>query len=265
MIEFTSAQLYGWLAAFLWPFFRILALIGTAPLFGESTIPRRAKIALSALIAMVVSPTIAQLPVVPVYSFGGLMFILNEVGIGLATGFVMRLVFATVQQAGEIIGLQMGLSFASFFDRAAGGQTMVLSRFLNLIAVLLFLALDGHLLMLGALVDSFNSLPIGGNPGGTPLSAGGAMAVARAGGMVFASGLLLALPMIAALLILNLAMGILNRASPQLSIFAVGFPVTLSGGLLVLMLVMPQMGSYMQHMIEAGLEAVGTVLGQFGR
>lgn len=265
MIEFTSAQLYGWLAAFLWPFFRILALIGTAPLFGESTIPRRAKIALSALIAMVVSPTIAELPVVPVYSFGGLMIILNEVGIGLATGFVMRLVFATVQQAGEIIGLQMGLSFASFFDRAAGGQTMVLSRFLNLIAVLLFLALDGHLLMLGALVDSFNSLPIGRNPGGTPLSAGGAMAVARAGGMVFASGLLLALPMIAALLILNLAMGILNRASPQLSIFAVGFPVTLSGGLLVLMLVMPQMGSYMQHMIEAGLEAVGTVLGQFGR
>jgi flagellar biosynthetic protein FliR len=265
VIEFTSAQLYGWLAAFLWPFFRILALVGTAPLFGESTIPRRAKIALSAMIAMVVSPTIAQLPVAPVYSFGGLMIILNEVGIGLATGFAMRLVFATVQQAGEIIGLQMGLSFASFFDRAAGGQTMVLSRFLNLIAMLLFLALDGHLLMLGTLVDSFNGLPIGGNPGGTPLSAGGAMAVARAGGMVFSSGLLLALPMIAALLTLNLAMGILNRASPQLSIFAVGFPVTLSGGLLVLMLVMPQMGTYMQHMIEAGLEAVGTVLGQFAR
>lgn len=261
MIEVTSAQLYGWLAAFLWPFFRILALIGTAPLFGESTIPRRAKIALSAMIAMVVSPTIAQVPVVPVYSYGGLAIILNEVGIGLATGFVMRLVFATVQQAGEIIGLQMGLSFASFFDRAAGGQTMVLSRFLNIIAVLLFLSLDGHLLMLGALVDSFNGLPIGG----TPLSADGALAVARAGGMVFASGLLLALPMIAALLTLNLAMGILNRASPQLSIFAVGFPVTLSGGLLVLMLVMPQMGPYMQHMIEAGLEAVTTVLGQFSR
>jgi len=115
--------------------------------------------------------------------------------------------------------------------------------------------------MLGTLVDSFNGQPIGG----TPLSAGGAMAVARAGGMVFSSGLLLALPMIAALLTLNLAMGILNRASPQLSIFAVGFPVTLSGGLLVLMLVMPQMGTYMQHMIEAGLEAVGTVLGQFAR
>ncbi len=155
----------------------------------------------------------------------------------------------------------MGLSFASFFDRAAGGQTMVLARFLNIIAMLLFLAMDGHLLMLGALIDSFQGLPIGG----TPVSAEGWHAVARAGGTVFSSGLLLALPMIAALLTLNLAMGILNRASPQLSIFAVGFPVTLSGGLLVLALVMPQMGSYMQHMIESGLEAVNSVLGQFVR
>jgi flagellar biosynthetic protein FliR len=261
VVEVTSAQLYGWIAAFLWPFFRLLALIGSAPLFGESTIPGRVKIGLAAMTAMVVSPTISGLPVAPIYSFEGLLIILNEVGIGLATGFTMRLVFAVVQQAGEIIGLQMGLSFASFFDRASGGQTMVLSRFLNIIAMLLFLAMDGHLLMLGALVDSFNGLPIVG----TPLAAEGWHAVARAGGMVFSSGLLLALPMIAALLTLNLAMGILNRASPQLSIFAVGFPVTLSGGLLVLMLVMPQMGNYMQHMIESGLDAVNTVLGQFGQ
>lgn len=259
MIEVTTTQLYGWIAAFLWPFFRLLALIGTAPLFGESTIPARIKIGLAALIALVVSPTIGKLPLVPVYSFEALPIILNEVGIGLATGFTMRLVFAVVQQAGEIIGLQMGLSFASFFDRAAGGQTMVLARLLNIVAMLLFLALDGHLLMLGALVDSFQGLPISA----IPAAAEGWQAVARAGGMVFSSGLLLALPMIAALLTLNLAMGILNRASPQLSVFAVGFPITLSSGLLVLMLVMPQMGSYMQRMIESGLDAVSTVLGQF--
>ena len=261
MIEVTNAQLYGWIAAFLWPLFRLLALIGTAPLFGESTIPRRVKVGLAALTAAVVSPTLPNLPVVPVYSWEGLIIILNEVGIGLATGFTMRLVFAVVQLAGEVIGLQMGLGFASFFDRAAGGQTMVLSRFLNIIAMLLFLALDGHLLMLGTLVDSFQGLPIGA----TPLAAEGWHAVARAGAMVFSSGLLLALPMIAALLTLNLAMGILNRASPQLSIFAVGFPVTLSGGLLVLSLVMPQMGGYMQHMIESGLAAISTVLAQFAR
>lgn len=261
MIDVTTAQLYGWISAFLWPFFRLLALVGTAPLFGESTIPRRVKIGLAALLAVIVSPTIGQLPPTPVYAFESLVIILNEVGIGLAMGFTMRLVFAAVQQAGEVIGLQMGLSFASFFDRAAGGQTMVLSRFLNVVAMLMFLAMDGHLLMLATLVDSFFSLPIAP----APLSGNGWMAVARAGAVVFASGMLLALPLIAALLTLNLAMGILNRASPQLSIFAVGFPVTLAGGLLVMMLVMPQMGTYMHHLIESGLTTMTAVLGQMGR
>lgn len=258
MFEVTTDQMYGWIAAFLWPMFRLLALISTAPLFSESAIPRRAKVLLAAALATIVSPTIGKIPVAPVYSFEGFLIILNEVGIGVAMGFSMRLVFAAVQMAGEVIGLQMGLSFASFYDRSAGGQTMVLSRFLNIVAMLMFLALDGHLMMLAALVDSFQGVPIAG----VPLSGHGWGAVARAGSMVFASGTLLSLPMIAALLTLNLAMGILNRASPQLSIFAVGFPVTLLGGMLVMMLCMPQMGVYMQHLIDTGLQTAATVIDQ---
>jgi flagellar biosynthetic protein FliR len=260
VVDVNSAQLYGWLSAFLWPFFRILALIGSAPLFSESAIPRRAKVALAALIAVIVSPTLGKLPEVPVYSFQGLLIIFNEVGIGLAMGFTMRLVFAAVQAAGEIIGLQMGISFASFFDRSAGGQTMVLARFLNVIAMLLFLAMDGHLVMLATVVDGFNTLPVGAGP----VSGAGWHAVASAGGMVFSSAMLLALPLIAALLTLNLAMGILNRASPQLSIFAVGFPVTLGGGLMVMALVMPQLGTYMRVLIETGLSTMSGMLVQFG-
>lgn len=258
MIEVTTDQMYGWIAAFLWPMFRLLALIMTAPMFSESTIPRRIKILLAAALSVIVSPTIGNIPAVPVYSYGGFLLILNEVGIGVAMGFTMRLVFASVQMAGEVIGLQMGLSFASFYDRSSGGQTMVLSRFLNIVATLMFLALDGHLMMLAALVDSFQGLPIAG----TPLSGHGWGAVAGAGTTIFASGTLLSLPMIAALLTLNLSMGILNRASPQLSIFAVGFPVTLLGGMLVLMLVMPQMGVYMQHLVESGLQTMATVIDQ---
>ncbi|CAG2133461.1 flagellar biosynthetic protein FliR [Cupriavidus plantarum] len=259
MLDVSTDQLYGWIAAFLWPLFRLLALIGTAPLFGESSIPRRAKVALAALLAAVVSPTIPNIPAVPAYSYEGLLIVLNEVGIGVAMGFTMRLAFAAVQVAGEVIGLQMGLSFAAFYDRNAGGQTMVLSRFLNLVAMLMFLAMDGHLTMLATVVDSFNALPIAASP----LSGHGWGAVARAGAQVFAWGTLLSLPMIATLLTLNLAMGILNRASPQLSIFAVGFPVTLAGGMLVLMLVMPQMGAYMQHLLEAALQTMTNVLEQF--
>lgn len=261
MVSLTTAQLHELIASFLWPLFRLLALIGTGPIFGESTIPRRAKILLAALIAVLVAPTIDTIPAAPVYSWEGLLLIANEIGIGLAMGFTMRMVFAAVQFAGETIGLQMGLSFASFFDRSAGGQTMVLSRFLNMVAMLLFLALDGHLLLLAALVDSFNALPIGG----TPLFSGGWLAVARAGGHVFSSGVLLALPLIAALLIVNLAMGILNRASPQLSIFAVGFPVSLAGGMLVMILVMPQMGNYMAQLVQIGLNTVGELVAQLGR
>jgi len=258
VFEVTTDQLYGWIAAFLWPMFRLLALIATAPLFAESTIPRRAKVLLAASLAVIVSPTIGNIPTAPVYSFEGLLVVMNEVGIGVAMGFSMRLVFAAVQMAGEVIGLQMGLSFASFYDRSSGGQTMVLSRFLNIVATLMFLALDGHLMMLAALVDSFQGVPIAG----VPLSGHGWGMVARAGSMVFASGTLLALPMIAALLTLNLAMGILNRASPQLSIFAVGFPVTLLGGMLVMALCMPQMGVYMQHLVDTGLQTAAAVIDQ---
>ncbi|QET05811.1 MULTISPECIES: flagellar biosynthetic protein FliR [Cupriavidus] len=259
MLDVTTDQLYGWIAAFLWPMFRLLALIATAPLFGESSIPRRAKVALAGLLAAVVSPTLSNIPAVPAYSYEGLLIIVNEVGIGVAMGFTMRLVFAAVQVAGEYTGLQMGLSFASFYDRNSGGQTMVLSRFMNLVATLMFLAVDGHLTMLATVVDSFNGLPIAASP----LSGHGWGAIARAGSLVFAWGTLLALPMIATLLTLNLALGILNRASPQLSIYAVGFPITLAGGMLVLMLVMPQMSAYMQHLIEAGLQTMTTVLEQF--
>jgi len=258
VIEVTTAQMYGWIAAFLWPMFRLMALISVAPVFSESSIPRRLKILLAAALAVIISPTIGKLPTAPVYSLDGLLVVLNEVGIGLSMGFAMRLVFAAVQMAGEIIGLQMGLSFASFYDRSSGGQTMVLSRFLNVVATLLFLALDGHLMMLAALVDSFQGVPIAG----VPLSGHGWGALARAGSIIFASGTLLSLPMIAALLTMNLSMGILNRASPQLSIFAVGFPVTLLGGMLVLSLVMPHMGAYMQHLIEAGLQTAAMVLDQ---
>lgn len=255
MLSVTSTQMYAWVATLLWPLFRLLALFSVAPLFSESGVPRRVKVGLAALIAMLVGPGIANLPVVPVYSFEGLMIIVNEVAIGIAMGFTMRLVFAAVQYAGETIGLQMGLSFASFFDRNSGGQTMVLASFLNLVAMLLFLALDGHLTMLATLVQSFEVLPIGA----APLSAGGFRMVAYAGASVFASGLLLALPLVAAVLILNLAMGILNRASPQLSIFAVGFPVTLSAGILMMMLTMPQLSAYMTYLIQNALTTLGDV------
>lgn len=238
----TSGQLNLWLLAFLWPFVRMLALISTAPIFSERAVPRSAKVGLAALLAMAVSPTLGVMPAVPLVSAGGLWIMVQQVLIGGAMGFSMRLVFAMVQAAGEYAGLQMGLSFASFYDPTSGGNTMVLARLLNVMAMLLFLAVDGHLMLIMVLVESFQVLPISD----APLAAGGWFLLVSAGGNVISGGLMLALPLIATLLTLNLAMGIMNRASPQFSIFAVGFPITLLAGIAMLQLLMPYLGPFLE-------------------
>lgn len=245
ILAVTSAQLASWITAFLWPFVRMLSLIGTAPIFSEAKVQRPLKVALAALLAIAIVPGLGAdaIPDVPLFSAAGVWIIAQQVLIGAAMGFSMKLVFAAVQAAGDYIGLQMGLSFASFFDPASGGQTVVLSRIFNMLTLLIFLSLDGHLLLIATLAESFHILPISD----APLSATGWRTLALSGGSIFAMGLMLALPLIAALLTLNLAMGILNRASPQLSIFAVGFPLTLLAGLLMLQALMPHLASFLEQ------------------
>lgn len=248
----TSVQWAAWMAAFLWPFVRMLALVSTAPIFGDPAVSRRVKVIIAVLLTIVLGPTLGPMPTTPVVSAGGLWILIQQVLIGAAMGFCMRMVFAAVQAAGEYISLQMGLSFASFFDPMNGGSTMVVARLLNMLAMLIFLALDGHLLLVAALADSFHTLPVAD----APLSAGGWLFLVQAGGQVFTTGLMLSLPLVTALLTLNLAMGILNRASPQFSIFAVGFPLTLLAGILMLELLMPRLGAFLEPRFAASLAGV---------
>ncbi len=230
------------MVAFLWPFVRMLALVSTAPIFGEAWVPRQVKVAVAVMLTFVIAPTLGALPAVPVVSAGGVWIVLQQVLIGAAMGFSMKLVFTAVLAAGEYIGLQMGLSFASFFDPMSHGSTMVVSRLLNMLAMLIFLALDGHLLMVNALAESFSTLPVTEGR----MAAGGWLFLVLAAGDIFSSGLMLALPLVTALLTLNLAMGILNRASPQFSIFAVGFPLTLLAGIFMLQLLMPNLAAFLE-------------------
>lgn len=256
MVSFTIEQLYGWINAFFWPFVRMLALIGAAPLFGESSIPTRAKVGLAALLTVAVSPALAPMPQIPPASFDGLFITMQQVLIGLALGYAMRIAFAAVQMAGEFIGLQMGLSFASFFDPATGVNTAVLSRLLNLIAMLLFLALDGHLVLLSVLLRSFEVLPVSSQP----LASGGWAALLEWTSQLMIMGLLLALPLIVALLTINLAMGILNRTAPQLSVFAVGFPLSLTVGIVLLTVVLPEITPFMERLFSQTYEALGRII-----
>jgi flagellar biosynthetic protein FliR len=207
-------------------------------------------------IALIVAPTLPPMPDVGLGSWQGLFILIQQLLIGMAMGFIMRVVFAAVEAAGEIVGLQMGLGFASFFDPQSAGQTLVISQFFNLLAALLFLAVNAHLLLLGILVESFKSLPISPQP----LSAAGFYSVATYGSVVFSIGLQLALPLIAILLMTNLALGILTRSAPQLNIFAIGFPITLGVGLIALDITLPYFTPQFEHMFRNGFAATTAVI-----
>jgi len=199
-----------------------------------------------------VAPAIGPLPNVEPASPEGLLVLSQQIVIGLAMGFAMRIVFSAVELAGEIAGLQMGLGFATLFSPSSDGSTLVVGKFLGLLATLTFLSLNGHLMILSVLAESFSAFPISAEP----LSAVGWKTLADWGGTIFLAGLQLALPVVAALLIVNLALGILTRASPQLNVFAVGFPITLLVGMAVLMLSLPYFIPVIEKLIAEGLETM---------
>jgi flagellar biosynthetic protein FliR len=256
MISLTDAQLNTWLINFIWPLTRILGLIMVAPVFGHRAVPGRVKIGLGIFIALIIAPTLPPMPDVGLGSWHGLFILVQQLLIGISIGFIKRIVFAAVEAAGEIVGLQMGLGFASFFDPQSAGQTLVLARFFNMLALLVFLAVNAHLLLIGVLVDSFQTLPISPQP----LSAAGFYNVAAFGSTVFAVGLQLALPLIAILLMTNLSLGILTRSAPQLNIFAIGFPITLGVGLIVLDLTLPYFAPPLELMLQNGFQATTMVI-----
>lgn len=252
MISFTSAQLDAWLATLIFPLTRILAMIASSPVLGNTQIPARVKVGLSVLLAIIIAPTIGEMPPVAVGSPQGLLIMVQQVIIGVAMGFTMRLIFTAVEMAGELAGLQMGLGFASFFDPMNSSYTPVVARWLGMIAVLAFLAMNGHLYMLSALAESFHTLPIG-----SMMPEKGFYEVANWGGSIFAYGLQISLPLLAALLTANIGLGILTRAAPQLNLFAIGFPITLAIGFLVLALSMPHFVPLLDRLTQEGL---GTML-----
>lgn len=251
MVNFTLDQLYLWINAFLWPLFRVMGLFMTAPLFSESSISLHVKIGAAILITLVIAPGL-PMPAIPTGSWAALWLAAQQVLIGFALGFIMRIAFAVVILAGEFIGFQMGLSFASFFDPGTGAQTAVVSRILNIVAMLCFLAVDGHLVMLHAFMRTFEVLPIAIGS----LDINGWGVILEWSGELFLSGMLLALPLIIILLTMNLAFGILNRTAQQITIFAVGFPITLMTGLVVLMIVIPQTAPFLMQLFESGYETM---------
>jgi flagellar biosynthetic protein FliR len=256
MLSFTYDQLAALVGAFLWPLARVAALVGTAPLLGNMGVPRRVKALAAIAITFAVSPLVGSVPAVDPWSGAGLAILVQQLLIGAAMGLTLRLAFAIADVAGEITGLQMGLGFATFFDPQHGTQSPLIAQFLGLLAALVFFAINGHLMLLAALAESFRILPVGA--GGWGASAW--LALAHSGGAVFASGMMLALPMIAALLITNVALGILTRAAPQLNLVAVGFPAMILVGWSALALALPLAAPVLTQAFEEGMRGMLALL-----
>jgi len=250
MITLSSADMNTWIAALLWPLTRILGLIAAAPVFGHTAVPITVKVLLGVLVALIVAPVVPALPAADPLSLAGLLILVQELLIGLAMGFSIRLVFAAVEMAGEVSSLTMGLGFAAFFDPATQGRSSAISQFLALVGTLAFLSVNAHLVLLSALVESFTTLPISAQP----IYAGGFKHLADWGGTIFSTSVQLSLPIVAALLITNVALGILTRAAPQLNLFGIGFPITLGVGLLVIAMSLPYLATPMQNLFLDGIE-----------
>jgi flagellar biosynthetic protein FliR len=239
MLTFTDTQVMAWVSPLLWPFLRVLALFGAMPVIAQRSVPMRVRVALAFLIALCAQASLPEMPTIALDSAQAFLAVIQQLLIGLSLGFAARIVFSAIEFAGELVGLQMGLNFAGFFDPATGGQTTAVSRFYSISVSWLFIVINGHLLLIAAVVQSFQAFPVGPEP----------FAFLRSvqpqlwGAEIFRLGLWIALPMIAMLLFVNLVLGIVSRVAQQMNVFAIGFPITLAVGLLGVLLTLPMMSA----------------------
>ncbi|MFM2120012.1 MAG: hypothetical protein RL722_1480 [Pseudomonadota bacterium] len=235
MIGFDEAQILAWLLPVFWPFLRTLALIGSAPVLSMRGVPARVKVGLAFLIALSAQASLPVMPIVPLDGAQGIAMVVQQVIIGLTMGFSARVVFAALEFAGELIGLQMGLNFAGFFDPATGGQGTAMARFFSTMGSLLFVVINGHLLLVMAVMRSFESFPVS-----TEMLAIVKLLQPQVwGAEIFMLGLWIALPIVAMLLFANLVLGVVSRVAQQIQIFSVGFAITVSLGLVGTLFTLP--------------------------
>lgn len=253
MVGFSEEQIMAWLSPVIWPFLRVLAMFTAAPVFSQRAIPMRYKVGMALVIALGAQATFMDQPVIALNSPQALAAVIQQVGVGLAIGFTARLIIAVLEMAGEAIGLQMGLNFASFFDPVSGAQLSAVSRFLVQVFTLFFVVVNGHIFVLLAVMQSFRVFPVDGSF----IQAVAQMRIHEFGSVLFSSALWLALPMMGLLLFANLTMGIITRIAPQMNIFAVGFPITLTLGMVGLTATLPMMEQPFLRLLEQSFAVFG--------
>ncbi len=250
MIEFDIAALQHWLNQFMWPLIRISGFCMVAPIFGAALVPARVRLLFSLLLTMMVAPALHDLPTPDFLSPASVVLVAQQLLIGIGLAYFLQMLMQAFVAFGQIISMQMGLGFASMNDPINGVSVATVSQFYLLMVTLLFLAINGHLVMIDVLVESFRTLPIGVDVGGARL-----LTLIGWASWMLAAALLMALPAVTALLIINCSLGVITRASPQLNIFAIGFPFMLVLGMLILWAsmatILPNFERYSSEALEA--------------
>lgn len=256
MISLTTAEINAWIVAFLFPLARILAVLASAPPFNNLGLSMRVRLMLGLAITVAVAPALPAMPRIAPASGLGLLILAQQMLIGFAMGFSLRLVFSAIDMAGTLISNLAGLGFATAYDPQNTAQTPVVSELIGYIALLLFLSFDGHLMVIATLVQSFSTIPVSLGS----VAAASWQNVATAGSIIFSSGVLLSLPILVTLMIANIALGVLGRVAPQLNLMAIGFPVTIIIGFAALLASMNYLAAPLQTLFEYGLQSMPGLL-----
>ena len=242
--------------ALIFTMVRVGAAFIAAPVFGAVSVPLNVRVALTGAIGVLSMNAVPIQAPGEVFALATFLAVAAEVLVGLALGFILQIAFAAPLIASEVIGTSMGLSFATAINPQSGQSTPALGQFLTILLTLLFLAVDGHLVLVELIVRSYELLP----PGQAWLAPGKLQNIALFGGYAFLAGLLLALPVGFLLLCLNIIVGMISRSAPALNLFAIGLPASLAMGVLALLVGMPAMGDYMLVIIREALDAAQTLV-----
>jgi flagellar biosynthesis protein FliR len=256
-LTLNAADVSMWMGRMWWPALRISGFVLTAPAASEAVVPGLVKIVFTLALAFLLAPLVEVPAGLSIFSAAGMLAAVLELLIGVSIGMVVQLTFEALVFAGQSISLTMGLGFATLVDPQRGAQVPVLGQMFMIFGTLTYLAINGHLMLLGALAESFHTLPIGAAHIGKDFL----LSVVLWGARVFDTGLLIALPAVVALVIVNLALGVVTRAAPQLNLFGIGFTITLMSGFFVLLAGLGGIMSGISTLINSALLAVAELIG----
>ncbi len=252
----TATEITSWVGSFLWVLFRVAALVTSAPIFSSRSVPMKIKLGIAIAITLVITPNLPPVPSVEPFGAEAFLITLQQILIGLVMGLSLQLVFAMFVIGGQVIAYQMGLGFASMVDPQSGTQVPVVSQFYIIIVTLLFFTMNGHLMLIQSLHDSFFRMPIGT----AGINLNGIWNLIEWSSQMYVGAVKIALPAIASIMLINFTFAVVTRSAPQFNIFSIGFPITMVMGFFIIMVTLFTVFPHFSQQIDSLFLLINRIL-----